>query len=116
MIFCDGIFIVMVRNITRVICSKIGIKKIRPGPRTPVQRPSKKMTPRSYSLTMRSDNRTKNMTTPPIIYSQGIVLLLYHAQGQQSKTNGERIKPGKPPPNLFFYTTLTAFDNLNHAK
>ena len=52
-IFCDGIFIVIVLRVTRVICSTTGIRKIKPGPRTPVTFPKKNTTPLSYSLTTR---------------------------------------------------------------
>ncbi len=61
MIFCEGMFIVIVRSVTRVMRSNTGMRMIRPGPRIPVNLPRKKITPRSYSLTTRRDCATRTM-------------------------------------------------------
>ena len=47
---------------TRTIRSKTGTTKIRPGPRMPIRRPSRKMTPRWYSV-MTLSPRTRITTT-----------------------------------------------------
>src|SRR3981081_2113643 len=73
MIFCEGMFIVIVRKVTRVICSRTGMRMIKPGPRTPVYLPKKKMTPRSYSFTTRSERDTSTTTIANTIMKVGIV-------------------------------------------
>ncbi|MNL53472.1 hypothetical protein D3C87_1767220 [compost metagenome] len=45
----------LMRWSTRTICWITGTIRIRPGPLTPVKRPSVKMTPRSYSRRIRTD-------------------------------------------------------------
>src|SRR5437667_5121370 len=76
MIFCEGMFIVIVRKVTRVICSKTGMRMIKPGPRTPVYLPKKKMTPRSYSFTTRSERNTSTTTIARTIMRVGMVFTL----------------------------------------
>src|ERR1700716_147318 len=73
MIFCEGMFIVIVRKVTRVICSRTGMRIIKPGPRTPVYLPKKKMTPRSYSFTTRSERDTSTTTIASTIMRVGMV-------------------------------------------
>ena len=46
---CGGTFSVIVRRSIRTIWSMNGISRIRPGPFWAISRPSRKMTPRSYS-------------------------------------------------------------------
>src|SRR6478672_8478991 len=75
MIFCEGMFIVIVRKVTRVICSKTGMRMIKPGPRTPVYLPKKKMTPRSYSFTTRSERDTSTTTITRTIMMLGMETL-----------------------------------------
>ncbi len=53
---------VTVRRLTLAMRSRIGSRIMRPGPRTPVQRPRKKITPLSYSWTTLT-LRKKRMTT-----------------------------------------------------
>src|SRR4029077_10453728 len=76
MIFCEGMFIVIVRRVTLVICSKTGMRIIKPGPRTPVYLPKKKMTPRSYSFTTRSERNRSTTTTARAIMMVGMVFTL----------------------------------------
>src|SRR3569623_368224 len=82
-IFCDGMFIVMVREVTRVICSNMGMRIMSPGPRTPVSLPRKKITPRSYSLTTRSESATSTMTIGAAMYIQFIPLFYTSLVGAQ---------------------------------
>src|SRR5579884_2048566 len=48
---CAGISMVRVRRSTLIMRSMYGTRMIRPGPRAPASRPSRKTTPRSYSCT-----------------------------------------------------------------
>src|SRR5262252_6648275 len=48
---CEGTSIVTVRKPTFTARSRIGISRIRPGPRSPTNRPSRNTTSRSYSRT-----------------------------------------------------------------
>jgi hypothetical protein len=65
-----GMSMVTVRSDTFTIRSTMGMMKNRPGPLAPMTRPRRKITPRSYSLTIRTlaDNSRKTtaaaMATP----------------------------------------------------
>src|SRR3954469_14210032 len=80
MIFCDGIFIVIVLSVTFVILSKIGIRMISPGPLTPVHFPKKKITTRSYSFTTFSDNPARTMRTIIMYIISELYNYLQHVQ------------------------------------
>src|SRR3989338_5340335 len=81
MIFCDGMSMVTVRKLMRTIRSRIGMTRMRPGPRVFRNRPRKKMTARSYSFTTlmlaRRTATTNQMT--PVSMSMGI---LYNRNGE----------------------------------
>ena len=66
---CLGTSSTMVRRSTRDICWMIGITITRPGPFTPVNRPSVKTTPRSYSLRILIALTSSAMTKTPITIS-----------------------------------------------
>ena len=61
---CGGMSYVTVWRFTFTIRSMIGMMKNRPGPLAAITRPSRKITPRSYSLTIliaaTSSSRTTN--------------------------------------------------------
>ena len=63
------------RRSTFTICCTNGMRMMRPGPFTPVKRPSVKTTPRSYSLKMRIAAE-RNMTTTN--YEKKIAQIFQH--------------------------------------
>src|SRR5918999_5130562 len=75
-----GMSLVNVWRLTFTIRSMIGMMKNRPGPLAPITRPSRKITPRSYSLTMRIAEIatiTMRTTAVPMPYNNaGFISLL----------------------------------------
>ena len=57
----------LIFDLLNTIPEKIGMTKISPGPRTPVALPRKKITPRSYSLTIRIEAITRRTMMPRIM-------------------------------------------------
>src|ERR1700704_6558913 len=104
MIFCDGMFIVIVRKVTRVICSRTGMRIIKPGPRTPVYLPKKKMTPRSYSFTTRSERDTSTTTIASTIMILGMV---FYSLEDESPLASPEYRATRPRVELFVLLGVT---------
>src|ERR671922_1854425 len=84
---CGGMLSVTVRRSTRTILSTIGMRRKRPGPLGgECSRPSRKMTPRSYSRAIRidADRRNSRMTTTAAIAIRAAVIGLLLRAGAPS--------------------------------
>src|SRR4051794_30370969 len=101
---CGGMLIVTVRSDTRTIRSTNGMRNVSPGPRVAITRPSRKTTPRSYSMTTRIEiaSRTTRTSTASSDH-RSTSLIAEFLSSHAGVTRGRQRRPvwggapGRPP-------------------
>src|SRR6266542_1252149 len=105
----DWIGMVTIRSDTRRSRSISGTIKVRPGSRTPMTRPSRNSTPRSYCLTTRTDsaNPSSASTTSRATNVTNVLIFLFPSHRYRDwvpRARGDQpVSSGSPPPKPSSY-------------